>query len=154
MSKIYLHPGENNHTTWNTNRKQHETHKYIVRTQWLIFTSSKKEKEKRSLQLPETGFLLLLKSWALLWSPEIKNKTKHYINFSIFIWNFKLYWDSCVCEVQLWIFPSGITCVYVWDQGKENQVKGLLHSSLWIQHIRKSTGETKCFCTPQNSSCC
>lgn len=30
----------------------------------------KKWEEKRSLQLPEAGFLLLWKSWILLWSPE------------------------------------------------------------------------------------
>lgn len=70
MSTIYLHPGEDNRTTWNTREKQHETHQ-----QRSLRTAAMTGEGERSLQLPEAGFLLLLKSWTLLWSPEIERES-------------------------------------------------------------------------------
>ena len=42
-------------------------------TLWLVFESCGEKRRKRSLQLPEAGFLLLWKSGVLLWSPERDN---------------------------------------------------------------------------------
>lgn len=69
LAKIYLHPGGNDHTTRST-KDMKDT------MLWLRGGRSPhqmKRKERRNLQVPKTGFLLFLKSWILLWSPEKEN---------------------------------------------------------------------------------
>lgn len=65
MSTIYLHPGDNS-TTWNTEKQPYETLKRCS-----LHNAAMTAERGRSLQLPEAGFLLLLKSWTLLRSPEV-----------------------------------------------------------------------------------